>query len=344
MLKMFRNVTGGRHPEPEMSRYLTEHEFGHAPPHLGEVVRVDAQGTRYSLAVAQGFVRNQGDAWTWTLDLLSRAINELGGGDADADAREDLIEDCEEFAAMVGRRLGEMHAVLAHPTDNEDFSPRSATEEDVAAWVNRATTLLTRALDIIAQRAGAGAGEQAIRADALLAQGDQLLAAIHRLGQAGIGTLMTRVHGDFHLGQVLVASGDAYIIDFEGEPARPLHERRAKASPLRDVAGLLRSFDYVTATMREHNTGNTPAIPETGRTELLDHYLASARAKFLAAYQAAANGGQAIGGDLLDLFLIEKAAYEVAYEAANRPTWLGVPLAGLADLADAVLNKKSDTP
>ena len=143
---------------------------------------------------------------------------------------------------------------------------------------------------------------------------------------------------------MLVASGDAYIIDFEGEPARPLDERRAKTSPLRDVAGLLRSFDYVAATMKDHNASGTPAVPEAGRVELLDRYRTNAREKFLAAYRAAANDGQAINGDLLDLFLIEKAAYEIGYEAANRPAWIGVPLGGLATLADAVLNKKNGAP
>jgi maltose alpha-D-glucosyltransferase/alpha-amylase len=340
MLKVFRRVFGGQHPEPEMSRYLTEQGFAHAPPHLGEVVRIDDRGIRHSLAVAQGFVRNQGDAWTWTLDLLTRAVNELGA-DANAGSRDDIVEDCEDFAATVGKRLAEMHAVLARPTANPDFSPEMASQGDVATWAERTTALLMTALEIIKQQLPEEEGEIARQAAGLLARRDGLLAVVDRLAQAGVGTPMTRIHGDFHLGQVLVASGDAYIIDFEGEPARPLSERRAKASPLRDVAGLLRSFDYVAATMMDRNTGGMPQAPDPARTELLNCYRNNARDKFLAAYRAPAGGGRdAINADLLDLFLIEKAAYEIGYEAANRPAWIGVPLSGLAAIADDILSKR----
>ncbi len=340
MLKIFRRISSGQHPEPEMSRYLTEQGFANAPPHLGEVVRIDDSGTRHSLAVAQGFVRNQGDAWTWTLDNLMRAINELSGGDADAGSRDDIVEDCEDFAATVGKRLGEMHTVLARATDNADFAPCPAAQADVAQWVERTTALLGAAFDIVARTASGDVGETARKAAALLARRDDILAAVPRLAQAGVGTTMTRVHGDFHLGQVLVASSDAYIIDFEGEPARALEERRAKASPLRDVAGLLRSFDYVAATMIERSISGTPPVSESGRAELLNRYRNNARDKFLAAYRVAAtDGGGAISDDLLDLFLIEKAAYEIGYEAANRPAWIGVPLSGLAAIADDVLSK-----
>ena len=159
--------------------------------------------------------------------------------------------------------------------------------------------------------------------------------AINRLAKdAAAGTLKTRTHGDFHLGQVLVSSGDAYIIDFEGEPARPLDERRAKSSPLRDVAGLLRSFDYAVAAAASRAQG--PAQNAPSKATVLDRFAVEAAAAFLAAYRAAhaespvqwtTEGSEPA---LLDLFLIEKAAYEICYEAANRPAWIGIPLHGLA--------------
>ena len=144
------------------------------------------------------------------------------------------------------------------------------------------------------------------------------------------------MHGDFHLGQVLVSSGDAYIIDFEGEPVRPLEHRRAKSSPLRDVAGLLRSFDYAIAAAASRAEGPAQNAPRKGT--VLDQFATNASEAFLAAYGerhaesprpwATEESRQA----LIDLFVIEKAAYEICYEAANRPAWIEIPLHGLARL------------
>jgi maltose alpha-D-glucosyltransferase/alpha-amylase len=164
---------------------------------------------------------------------------------------------------------------------------------------------------------------------------------LHDLAQAGAGSLTSRIHGDFHLGQVLVVSGDVYIIDFEGEPARPLAERRAKASPLRDVAGILRSFDYAAATIIDRkNVGSAPVSDERC-DEFIARFRACAPKAFLKAYRAAISAsGATVSERLLDLFLLEKAAYEVTYEAANRPSWFAVPLAGLSELARRVLQGK----
>jgi maltose alpha-D-glucosyltransferase/alpha-amylase len=184
----------------------------------------------------------------------------------------------------------------------------------------------------------------AAAAAGLVAQRAALDDAVAALGGTAPGTLKTRVHGDFHLGQVLVSSGDAYIIDFEGEPAKPLAQRRAKASPLRDVAGLLRSFDYAVAVATGRAAGKAPASP--GQARVLDRFADDAANAFLAAYRAvhaesprrwvrAANEAA-----LLDLFLLEKAAYEVCYEAANRPAWLEIPVDGLARIAARIVAAK----
>ena len=154
---------------------------------------------------------------------------------------------------------------------------------------------------------------------------------------------MTRIHGDFHLGQVLVASGDAHIIDFEGEPAAPIAERRAKASPLRDVAGLLRSIDYVGATLIDRRRRSVPC--RWMRRSAISSSTISRCA--LRLHSCAHIGRQARRatarprGRLLDLFLIEKAAYEITYEVANRPTWIGVPLAGMARLVARITEKET---
>jgi maltose alpha-D-glucosyltransferase / alpha-amylase len=151
---------------------------------------------------------------------------------------------------------------------------------------------------------------------------------------------MTRVHGDFHLGQVLVADGDAYIIDFEGEPAAPIAERRAKTSPLRDVASLLRSIDYVGATLSERKGVGAMPVDEGRRDQLVSEFRRRVSIAFLRTYRDATRmQANAANRALLDLFLIEKAAYEIAYEAVNRPSWIGVPLAGLARLAGRILKR-----
>ena len=340
VLKLFRRMSAGEHPEAEMGRYLTAAGFAHAPPLLGEVVRVSADGTPFALAVAQGFVRNQGDAWAWMLDQLTRAIDTLGTQGFSDSSQADLFSDCESVATTIGRRLGEMHMVLARPTSETAFAPQIASASQAVDWGRTAQERLEAALDMIATRVGWERPEDQERAAELLHLRKELVAAVRKLAQSAEGSAMTRIHGDFHLGQVLVASGDAYIIDFEGEPARALAERRAKASPLRDVAGLLRSIDYAGATLIERKEVGAMPVAEAERNELIVAFRTRASRAFLRGYCEAAGSEIKQEHKLLELFLIDKAAYEIAYEANNRPTWIGVPLAGLRRLAGRVLDHR----
>jgi len=180
-------------------------------------------------------------------------------------------------------------------------------------------------------------------AEVLRRRAPDLKATMQRLAAAAEGNAwQTRVHGDFHLGQVLVTHGDATLIDFEGEPAKTMEQRRAKSSPLRDVAGLLRSFDYASATASDGRVAESEAAG-TRRAMLAENFRSNASRTFLEAYRAVLQEAprpwvapEAERG-LLDLFLLEKAAYEVRYEAANRPAWLGIPLGGLVRLMDRLL-------
>jgi maltose alpha-D-glucosyltransferase / alpha-amylase len=344
MLKIFRRVSGGEHPEAEMGKHLTNQGFANVPPQLGEVVRVAADGMRHSLAVAQGFIRNQGDAWSWTLNHLERALDDLGAratntqGDGTAQAHSDNIADYAAIAAVIGRRLGEMHQILARPSDNPDFAPVAASEKDTDAWAQRASLLVEEALDVLDHQQTWPQDRDRERATTLVRQKAALTSAIRELARHGVGARMTRIHGDFHLGQVLIASGDAYLIDFEGEPSRPLAERRAKASPLRDAAGLLRSFDYAAAALINRKALGATLVSDAQRDAMLLEFCQDASTAFLGAYwQTTGSSVDKSETALLDLFLIEKAAYEVLYEAANRPAWLSVPLGGLAALATRVL-------
>jgi maltose alpha-D-glucosyltransferase / alpha-amylase len=226
-----------------------------------------------------------------------------------------------------------MHVVLARQTDDPAFSPRGARPEDVAAWVAGAEEELGRAYTALAHSGASqldGARRELLQHRAALAR------ALPRLAAAAPGSTVSRIHGDFHLGQVLVAAGDAYIIDFEGEPLKATEERRAKASPLNDVAGMLRSFHYASAVAAaEQRASCFPA--DVARTALAPVLEGTQRA-FLQAYRMSVNGLSGLENqDLLDLFLLRKAAYEIGYEAANRPAWLMVPVQGLLDIVRRIV-------
>jgi maltose alpha-D-glucosyltransferase/alpha-amylase len=343
MVKIYRRISPGFHPETEMGRYLTEQGFEHSPPLLGDVVRVTPDGTPSTLAVALGFVRHQGDAWTWILDHITRALDQpTSAAEPGKEEKADLLADCESVIAAIGRRLGEMHAVLARDTSDQVFAPKTAQASDAAQWAQKTEERIGKGFDAIGQYKNWEREQDRERAKTILSMRAAIVAGIRRLAKSGAGTLMTRIHGDFHLGQVLVVSGDAYIIDFEGEPAASIAERRAKASPLRDVAGLLRSIDYVGATLTDRKGVGAMPVDETARDKLIARFRRQASAAFLRGYwETSCLKNDATARALLDLFLIQKAAYEVSYEAANRPTWIGVPLAGLSALVTRIIEDEA---
>jgi maltose alpha-D-glucosyltransferase/alpha-amylase len=302
----------------------------------------------------QQFIDNQGDAWQWTLDTLTRAMRpttvmESAGTMQPVDVA-DPEEELKRMMHMLGRRLGELHAALATPTDDPGFAPQPAGDEDVQVWANGARAQLDAAFDILRSRTEWGSDDDARCAERLLTQREALLAQAGALAAAGRDALRIRIHGDFHLGQVLVAQGDVYIVDFEGEPARSLAQRREKSSPLRDVAGLLRSIDYAAAFAGSQGPADLDETAELRKQRILDNFAPSSKEAFLAGYRDAAQaGGLAAAGEaeqaLLQLFIVEKAAYEICYEAANRPAWIPVPLRGLAEIADGLLNaSQGETP
>ena len=342
MLKMYRRISAGQHPETEMNHYLTSQGFAHAPALLGDVVHVAADGAQATLAIALQFVRNEGDAWSWMLDHLTRALDAEAPAEPVAGSRADLLADCDAIAGAIGRRLGEMHAILARETTNSAFSPKTADDGDATEWAKKTEQRVQKAVEAIAGVQTWQREQDQERAQELVNRQTSIAAAVRALGESGRGMLMTRIHGDFHLGQVLVASGDAHIIDFEGEPATSLTERRAKTSPLRDVAGLLRSIDYVGATLIDRRAIRAVPVDEAQRDQLIDRFRAGASTSFLRAYwEAGASSSGPTARALLDLFLIEKAAYEITYEVANRPTWIGVPLAGMARLVARITEKET---
>ncbi|WP_212631157.1 maltose alpha-D-glucosyltransferase [Pseudomonas sp. KB-10] len=339
LLKLLRRGFPGIHPEVEMGRFLSDHGYANVAPFLGEVVRVDESGQPHTLMVVQSYLDNQGDAWQWTLNTLDRAIrDELAGGTADPDV--DALGELERFAGVLGRRVGEMHAVLARPVENPDFGYQLSAEQDSARWAESITAQLQEALQALSRQRDALSPATAEQADWLLAREKPLLQAVARLATQAAGGLRIRVHGDLHLGQVLVVQGDAYIIDFEGEPNRSLEERRQRHSPFKDVAGMLRSFDYAAAVVQRNGGGVEGAVDAQQVVRgVVARYREQSCTAFLDAYRLAASGlphewyerdGE---GAALDLFCLEKAVYEIVYESGHRPDWIDVPLRGLVDLA-----------
>jgi maltose alpha-D-glucosyltransferase/alpha-amylase len=340
VLKLIRRVNPGIHPELEMSAYLTAAGFTNISPLLGWVSRVDEHATPHLLMIAQGYLSNQGDAWAWTQNTLERAIrDEMEPTSSASEAHTDALAELDGFAALLGQRLGEMHVLLAAPTEDAAFQPRTSDAQDSERWSTQITAELTHALDLLAQHRDSLDSDSQALVDDLQQQRDGLTQHIDNLARQAQGGLLMRVHGDLHLGQVLVVQGDAYLIDFEGEPARPLEERRARHSPYKDVSGVLRSFDYAAAMILRNASAVDLSDPaRKARHRVARHYLHQSRHAFVEAYGLATaampHAWQQAEGEraALELFCLEKAAYEITYEAENRPNWLAVPLHGLHGL------------
>ncbi|ANM14705.1 MULTISPECIES: maltose alpha-D-glucosyltransferase [unclassified Rhizobium] len=346
MIKLIRHIFPGIHPEVEMTRYLTRAGYDHTAPLLGEVAHTDSSGRRSTLIIVQGAIRNQGDAWNWMLNNLRRGADELVLNDPAVQPGDDVFQPLISFVAMVGLRLGELHVVLAGETADEAFRPVVAGDSEVEAMKKAVAGEVDYAMSKLSEREENADPVIDLLAAPLLKRRSELVELGATLAEATRHTLMTRTHGDFHLGQILVSEGDAVIIDFEGEPAKNLGERRAKTNPLRDVAGLLRSLSYLVATAKLDNDAVIEHENEV-RREAIARFGHQAEEAFLDAYSQAVSASKALDMPadqrrrVLDAFLLEKAAYEIAYEARNRPKWLPIPLSGLTEIVSRLAGVKA---
>jgi maltose alpha-D-glucosyltransferase/alpha-amylase len=343
VLKLYRRLAAGISPEIEMSRYLTETAgFANTPPLLGLIEVAGAEPM--PLGVLFAFIRNQGEAWSATLDYLRRFLEEALlvplEQRAIADATQPVTPDRFYFtlARQMGIRTAEMHRALCPETGaSPGFAPEPITASDLDRWRDGARRSAETVLAKLGDRMAELAETARPLAERLLGEADRLRARIDALLPAGIEGVKTRFHGDYHLGQVLVVQNDVYIIDFEGEPLRSLDERRQKSSPLRDVAGMLRSFHYAAETALREMSELRPAAHETLRGSA-DYWRRAVVENFLGGYLVTMSGCPSVPADerarqdLLDFFTLDKALYEVTYELANRPGWVAIPLAGVLDL------------
>jgi maltose alpha-D-glucosyltransferase/alpha-amylase len=336
-VKGYRRLQAGVNPEVEIGRYLTEvAHFAHAVPVAGSVDYVADDGRIATLALVQGFVQNQGNGWDYTLSYLDRFFEEAATERAVAMPASEHHGAYVALSRTLGARTAELHAAFARATGDAAFAPEPIAAADLAGWTERVRREAAATLGKLAQRRDALPEVARADAHALLAQQDALLARIAAHAEDPAGGAKTRVHGDYHLGQVLLVRNDFVITDFEGEPARTMAERQQKQSPLKDVAGMLRSYDYAMHAALQHflterpdARGTVERAARAWREEAAQGFLegyddVAAKARIAPAR------GETRG--LLEFFLLEKAVYELTYELDNRPDWLRIPLAGLLDV------------
>lgn len=347
ILKLYRHIQRGENPDVEVSRFLTNvAHFQSTPAYLGDLHLASDDTT---LAFLQTFAVNKGDGWKWTLASLSHfytAITDVSAPEgltllpnlnAPGIAHTDLNEYAGSYleaAKLLGKRTAEMHLALATPSDNSAFTVESLTANDIEALGKSIAAQATEAFDALQAGLAHLTSETQALAARLLEKRQEILALVHKPSGAltGFGARM-RIHGDYHLGQLLRTGIDFLIVDFEGEPARSLSERRRKNSPLKDVAGMLRSFSYAAHSALPVS----PSPSQLAWSSLWENASANA---FLTGYREAMTAHPDLlpqpehAQGLLLTFLLEKALYELLYELNNRPEWLSLPLNGLIALAN----------
>jgi trehalose synthase-fused probable maltokinase len=301
ILKAFRKVEPGVNPELELLRFLTAHGF----PHIASLAgwyEVEGRQVSATLGILQEFLADARDGWELALDELT----------SDPEGLLDRLH-------ALGRVIGELHTALGSDSSDPAFAPDEPSTE--------ALSILTADVDEQIERVFLDLPDTEAVAP-ILGRGQDVREKLNALSHVAAGGRVIRTHGDLHLGQTMLTDRGWVVLDFEGEPARPLPERRLKRSPLRDVAGMLRSFSYATAGVRLLRGATAPEGWED-----------RARERFLTGYHAAVDAsllppGQQVADQLLTVFELEKAVYELRYELNNRPDWVAIPVAGILRLLE----------
>ena len=361
LLKMFRRIEEGTNPDLELSRFLSETvRFPHTPTLAGSLEYQDDGGRVSTMGILQEFVRNEGDAWSHALEHAHRFFDRVLTSHPSCPPAEsdfphqgllagfkteptplvrELCDNYLELARLLGQRTGEMHRALASSVDVPELAPEPFSElyqrsvyQGMRSYSRKAFRLLRNRLKLLPEDVQADALTLLLLEQEILDR-FQLIVG-HKLGGARI-----RCHGDYHLGQVLFTGKDFMIIDFEGEPTRPFSERRIKRTPLRDVAGMLRSFDYASQTILLNQIAGIVQESELRNVQTWARYWSTwVGAQFLDSYVDTVRDASFTTTEpgemqvLLQVALLEKAVYELAYELNNRPSWVRVPLSGILQL------------
>jgi maltose alpha-D-glucosyltransferase/alpha-amylase len=359
ILKLFRRLDRGVNPDLEIGRFLTEKGFPHAPLVAGAIEYFQGRNGPITLGILHGFVPNHGDAWEYTQEVLAHyfeSVSTLRGDIAtipvpqqhllelikqeDDPFASELVGPYLASARLLGQRSAELHLALASDSDPPAFAPEPFSKlyqrslyQSMRNMSMQVFQLLKRELKKIPEPLRSSAKR-------VLTHKNEIIERFRSIVDQKISAVRLRCHGDFHLGQVLYTGKDFVIIDFEGEPANPLSERRLKRSPLRDVAGMLRSFHYAAyaALFAQQSRG-------VARQEYLPYFDEAARfwhfwvcVAFLKGYVERVDQTSLLPREdedlriLLDVYLLEKAIYELGYELNNRPEWVRIPLQGIDQL------------
>jgi trehalose synthase-fused probable maltokinase len=326
IVKFFRRVEPGPNPDLELNRQLTNEGFINIPAQVGEISyegELDSEDVEIDLGIAQRYIAGATDGWTEVLRYVHALFDEIHPADAPEDRRlltEERSADVLERLERLGDVTAAMHVALSREEMEPDLAPEPISESDRKEWAASAAQWLEEVRKDIGDAADPAA--------------DRI--TLMRELEADIG-LKTRIHADYHLGQVLYSKREWLIIDFEGEPARPLEERRMKVSPLKDAAGMLRSFSYAALVTVMERAGDN--ADERARLEpWADAWETLARERFLTGYLRTAHEGHFLPpdrdlvGTVLEFFELDKALYEVSYERGHRPHWVMIPLKGIENL------------
>jgi maltose alpha-D-glucosyltransferase/alpha-amylase len=358
ILKLFRKIEPGINPDVEIGTFLTERGFANTPAVLGKLEYRSKDGAAvHSVGILQEFVRNEGDAWKYTLDSLSGYFERaLARGNEAPDLPTDhplelmehtLPEDAQELfgeylesARLLGVRTAEMHRALTGESGGADFNPEPFQPEEGKKLYQEMIGQADITFGLLRRKQAVLTGAAAENAKQVLHLENRVTESFSPLRDQTIDAARIRFHGDYHLGQVLYTGTDFMIIDFEGEPARPLSERRSKTLAMRDVAGMVRSFQYAAYAALFGQVSGVPTKPEMASAvaSWAGFWTSWISASYLKGYFETAGTAQFVPSNpeerrrVFDAFLLQKALYEVAYELNNRPDWVRIPLRGILSL------------
>ncbi len=367
IMKLFRRVEEGTNPELEIGEHFAlMPDYQGSPGVVGAVeYKPDNAKEPMTLAMVQRLVPNEGDAWSYTLDAFGRYIESVLALPADASPPDanpttlleaarnydpdkyegELFDGFLDNAALLGTRTAEMHLALCDNTDDPAFDPEPFTKLYQRSLYQSMRNAVQRSLQTLRTASKNLPETTRERAKALYDRRDEVIGKLKLVADHKMRSSRIRCHGDYHLGQVLWTGRDFVIIDFEGEPMRPLSERRLKRSALMDVAGMLRSMQYAKAAgllgLAERGAVPTEGVAAQRIEQWANHWRISASAAFLHGYLAVIKDPIVPTDDdnalriMLDAWLLQKASYELAYELNNRPDWVAIPLDGITELLDA---------
>lgn len=356
ILKIFRQAEQGINPELEIGDYLSQQSFSHIPAILGDVTYLEEGSDRSVVAILQEFIENEGDAWTLCLDEIERFFERALTSTQDPNSvhlrsfydlvpQETRIQDAIttlvttsflDLVRLLGRRTAEFHISLLSKTKDPEFSPEPFTYLYQQSLATSMTSYAQRVFGI-ARKANVSNEKTRQELDSIISKEKEIFKYFDSLKREPIEVLKTRIHGDYHLGQVIYTGKDFYILDFEGEPAHSISERRIKRSPLRDVAGMIRSFHYAShAALLKQASLKNEEIPILEKWAEI--WYKTCAATFLKGYLELASKTSIVPKSerhfriLMDAYLMEKAVYELGYELNNRPDWIVIPIQGIKEL------------